>query len=197
MNPNYFVMKNTNVLSSLIRHYHANTKLLYLVGLIRWTSSASLWSKWSFLFVIIRFCWICSIFYVVQFIKWVNLNFQITMGCYEMTNEIKCQVKCSYQLACGHACNLPCHKTDDPDHDKVITIYIQIDLCHSLIYISVCVSRTMFQIQQKLLCSTSLPKIMPWRLRTVSCEGLAMFNKLFLWNVFKLTLSVYIHFTHN
>jgi len=35
----------------------------------------------------------------------------------------KCQVKCFNRLDCGHACVRYCHKNDDPEHEKVISIF--------------------------------------------------------------------------
>jgi len=37
--------------------------------------------------------------------------------CYE--KKPKCTTKCTDRLQCGHACNIDCHKDDDPTHEKV------------------------------------------------------------------------------
>ncbi|KAF0765131.1 NFX1-type zinc finger-containing protein 1-like, partial [Aphis craccivora] len=40
--------------------------------------------------------------------------------CYE--KKPKCTTKCTDRLQCGHACNIDCHKDDDPTHEKFICL---------------------------------------------------------------------------
>ncbi|KAB7496720.1 NFX1-type zinc finger-containing protein 1 [Armadillidium nasatum] len=44
----------------------------------------------------------------------------LNVACYKNIYDVKCKEPCTIRLDCGHKCNLNCHPTDDPNHEKYL-----------------------------------------------------------------------------
>uniref|UniRef100_A0A2S2NW97 NFX1-type zinc finger-containing protein 1 n=2 Tax=Schizaphis graminum TaxID=13262 RepID=A0A2S2NW97_SCHGA len=49
-----------------------------------------------------------------------NCGHKTIKNCYE--KRPKCTTKCTDRLQCGHACNVNCHKDDDPTHERYVCL---------------------------------------------------------------------------